>query len=89
MGKEFYCEKEIKNKELRNVCKKVEELSSSLGKVSAILSVASKAGISAADSDAIKLCGDISCTLDAVVCKIGKHQEELEKMVYEIEKLEL
>lgn len=89
MGKEFSCEKEIKNKELRNVREKVEKISSALGIASAMLSVASKAGTNASDFDAIKLCGDISCTLDTVICEIGKHQEELEKIAYKIEKLEV
>lgn len=88
MDKTIISNKEDNNNvKLSEVYKCIEKVDLDLGKIIAAASVVSKAGGNASGSDAVKLCNDISSSLDVLISKMSEKQEELEKSMLIMEDL--
>lgn len=88
MDKTIISNKEDNNNvKLSEVYKCIEKVELDLGKIIAAASVVSKAGENVSGSDAVKLCNDISSSLDVLISKMSEKQEELEKSMLIMEDL--
>lgn len=88
MDKTIISNKEDKNNvKLSEVYKCIEKVDIDLGKIIAATSVVSKAGGNVSGYDAVKLCNDISSSLDVLISKMSEKQEELEKSMFIMEDL--